>query len=80
MDRAKATFQEVISVEMDAQTPGSGGASVGGPWAVASKNFSRIGGCLTVPLIILSCFVMRRDLIYSSIKSPIESRAKHSND
>jgi hypothetical protein len=36
MERAKGTFQEVISVEMDVQTPGSGGLR----WAAGSKNFS----------------------------------------
>lgn len=60
MERAKGTFQEVISVEMDVQTPGSGGLR----WAAGSKNFS-IGesDCPTCTFFWLWFVMMIRDLI-----------------
>ena len=51
MERAKATFQEVISVEMDVQTPGSAGA---GGLRVPKRSPELAS--LTVPLIILVIF------------------------
>ena len=61
MERAKATFQEVISVEMDVQTPGSGGARGGLPVPRISSESASLTVRAPV-LIIFSCSVMVRDL------------------